>query len=400
MVQFGNITNSGKAKVSSYYGPRNIGPGRSKNHKGIDISYPSGTQITSPLDGVVERAASNAGNCGGLIIINHGEFNGKNVKSKYCHVKRLDVSKDKKVKKGEVVGLSGGAKGDVGRGNSTGAHIHFEILENGKNVNPLSYYQSSISGEQSDITVTPDKQPNSKPDSTNGGYEIKIPDGDDDGGDDDSIFSKKDSENKTKDIAKQVVKKILGIESINPKSNNKVVNEIKAELERFNFLIKEQVSVVDSQTVQQTSDGTYYKGSVNSVVKSIAQGKVEKLTNLNGYDVGVKIGNTEMYWKGTLVDGLNQISAGTTIGKTTDGGVFTRVVKTDSTNTKNQNNPVTNVTKSVTNNSQTTTTTDKDQGSKDIVKGVVKQMLGQNESVEKSEDVLNEEINRIKNLIK
>ena len=93
MAQFGNITNSGKAKISSKYGPRNIGPGRSRNHKGIDIAYPSGTAITSPLDGVVERAASSAPKCGGLLVINHGEFNGKKVKSKYCHVKKINVNK-------------------------------------------------------------------------------------------------------------------------------------------------------------------------------------------------------------------------------------------------------------------------------------------------------------------
>jgi hypothetical protein len=398
MVQFGNITSSGKAKISSYYGPRNIGPGRSKNHKGIDISYPSGTQITSPLDGTIEKATSNAGKCGGLVVINHGEFNGKNVKSKYCHVKRVDVTKGDQVKKGEVVGLSGGGKNDAGRGNSTGAHIHFEILEDGVNVNPLPYYQSSMSGEQSDITVTPDKKTDTetKPESNNGSNKTNALDTDDDGEDD--IFSSKDSENKTKDMAKQIVKKILGIESVNPKNNDEMVNEIKQELERFNFLIKEQVLVVDNQKIEQTNDGTFYKGSANSVVKSLDKGKLEKLTNLNGYEVGVKIGNTEMYWKGTLNEGLTEISsAGTPIGRTTDGVVFSRVIQSNNTNTKN---PVTNAAKSVTNNTQTTTTTEKDQVSKDVVKGVVRQMLGQNESVEKSEDVLNEEINRIKNLIK
>ena len=199
-------------------------------------------------------------------------------------------------------------------------------------------------------------------------------------------------------MAKQIVKKILGIESVNPKNTDEMVNEIKKELERFNFLIKEQVLVVDNQKIEQTNDGTFYKGTANSVVKSLEKGKLEKLTNLNGYEVGVKIGNVEMYWKGTLNDGLVDISsAGTPIGRTTDGVVFSRVIQSNSTNSKNI---VNNAAKSVTNNSQTTTTADKDQVSKDVVKGVVKQMLGQNESVEKSEDVLNEEINRIKNLIK
>lgn len=403
MTQFGNITNSGKARISSPFGPRNIGGKASKNHKGIDLSYPSGTEITAPLDGVIEKATLNAGNCGGIIFINHGTFNGKTVKTKYCHAKRLDIEKGEQVKKGQVLGLSGGGKNDVGRGNAMGAHIHFEVWENGTPVNPKSYYENSISGDQSDITIIPDKKTNDTGDDTKDSSsfdKIKSLYGDD--GDEKEMSSEEDSENKTKELTKKIFKKIFGVESVNSKNSDKMVNEIKTELERFNFLIKEQVLVVDNQKIEKTSEGTFYKGSANSIVKSLDKGKITKLTNLGTYEVGVKIGNTEMYWKGTLNDGLNQISIGTSIGRTTDGIVFSKVIPSTDANNGKQNNSVNSTVKSAANTSGTSTSSpeSKDADSKSIVQGVVRQMFGQNESVEDSENILNEEINRIKNLIK
>jgi hypothetical protein len=67
------------------------------------------------------------------------------------------------VKQGEVVGLSGGAKGDKGAGRSTGAHLHFELKKNGQLVDPLDYigkdigtYDFSKSGGKVKATITPE----------------------------------------------------------------------------------------------------------------------------------------------------------------------------------------------------------------------------------------------------
>lgn len=106
-----------------------------ENHPGVDLKASSGTQIKSPADGKVLDAEFKQNACGGTIQIEHG--NG--FVSRYCHCKGINVTKGQMVKQGEVVGLSGGAKGDKGAGRSTGAHLHFELKKNGQLVDPLDY---------------------------------------------------------------------------------------------------------------------------------------------------------------------------------------------------------------------------------------------------------------------
>jgi murein DD-endopeptidase MepM/ murein hydrolase activator NlpD/GH24 family phage-related lysozyme (muramidase) len=118
-------------KVTSNYGEK-----RSyESHPGVDIAVPSGTEIKSPADGKVLDARFKAGACGGTIQIEHG--NG--FVSRYCHCKDIRVSIGDMVKQGDVVGLTGGAANDNGKGNSRGPHLHFELKKNGSLVDPLDY---------------------------------------------------------------------------------------------------------------------------------------------------------------------------------------------------------------------------------------------------------------------
>jgi len=106
-----------------------------KAHKGTDYAIPSGTQILSPADGVIKTSQITNGNCGGLIEITHPN----NIMTRYCHLKKLNVKPNDKVSAGQVIGLSGGAENDIGKGRSTGAHLHFEVLINNQFVNPEEY---------------------------------------------------------------------------------------------------------------------------------------------------------------------------------------------------------------------------------------------------------------------
>lgn len=106
-----------------------------KTHHGVDLAVPSGTPIKSPLDGKVVTAEFRDSACGGTIKINHG--NG--YESRYCHCSAIKVNVGQSVKQGDVIGLSGGAKGEVGAGSSTGPHVHMELKINGTLVNPLDY---------------------------------------------------------------------------------------------------------------------------------------------------------------------------------------------------------------------------------------------------------------------
>ena len=115
----------------------------SRSHPGIDLAAKSGTEVLAPLDGEVTDAAIRDNDCGGTIAIEHGKVGGHETKTRYCHIKELKVSKGQKVKKGDVIGISGGASGDVGMGSSSGAHLHFELYKDGNHLDPKEYVLAS-----------------------------------------------------------------------------------------------------------------------------------------------------------------------------------------------------------------------------------------------------------------
>lgn len=123
-----------KQPISSFYGIRNTTVG-SKNHKGVDISTPSRSPVYAPLDGIVTRSEDTTPNpCGGHIRLNHGDL-----ETKFCHLSGMIVKPGDKVKRGQLIGYSGGDPNrDPHPGRSTGPHLHYEILKNGIAQDPLS----------------------------------------------------------------------------------------------------------------------------------------------------------------------------------------------------------------------------------------------------------------------
>ena len=116
-------------RLSSPYGYR-IHPvyKTKKFHSGIDLAAPGGTNILSAESGTVIRATWNGG-YGNCVVIDHG--NG--LSTLYGHAQRLLVSKGQKVSRGQVIALVGTT------GTSTGNHLHFEVLVNGKTTDPMAY---------------------------------------------------------------------------------------------------------------------------------------------------------------------------------------------------------------------------------------------------------------------
>jgi len=119
-----------KYPIESGFGLRDAPKGFDGNkgntdHKGVDFKVGSRSPVYSPLDGEVTDSRNAGGKCGGFIKINHGD-----IMTKYCHLSQMNVQKGVKVKKGQVIGLTGGAKGDPHPGTSTGAHLHYAILDN------------------------------------------------------------------------------------------------------------------------------------------------------------------------------------------------------------------------------------------------------------------------------
>tara|TARA_B100001564_G_scaffold353408_1_gene362279 strand:- start:2018 stop:2905 length:888 start_codon:yes stop_codon:yes gene_type:complete len=152
--------------------------GGSRTHSGIDLTVDSGTELISPADGKIEIAdfIESGGKCGGKIKINHtgtfiSPYTGEEVKLKtvYCHLSEVSVATGDSVKKGQTIGKTGGAASKIdgsrkqknangeiidadnaarvsseyyreaGAGNSTAAHLHYEIYEDGSYVSPKIY---------------------------------------------------------------------------------------------------------------------------------------------------------------------------------------------------------------------------------------------------------------------
>ncbi len=129
-----------KTRISSGFGKRNLSVG-SKNHKGVDMSTPSGSKVYAPNDGqVITAKDTSPDGCGGFIMLDHG-----NMKTKFCHMRQWVVNQGDTVKKGQLIGYSGGGQGDPYRGTSTGSHLHYEIL-NSSNIamNPTSVQNNLV----------------------------------------------------------------------------------------------------------------------------------------------------------------------------------------------------------------------------------------------------------------
>jgi murein DD-endopeptidase MepM/ murein hydrolase activator NlpD len=95
-------------------------------HQGLDISTDKGQPVFATADGVVEAASYN-GDYGNLIVLKHGF----DLMTRYGHLSGFNVKPGQSVKRGEVIGYVGAT------GRATGAHVHYEILANGKLINPL-----------------------------------------------------------------------------------------------------------------------------------------------------------------------------------------------------------------------------------------------------------------------
>ncbi len=116
-------------RLSSSFGRRSRPTkGASTYHKGIDWATPTGTAVYASCGGTVARAGWGSG-YGYVVYINHPDGR----QTRYGHLSKVLVSVGQTVTQGQKIALSGNT------GVSTGPHLHFEILINGSQVNPLSY---------------------------------------------------------------------------------------------------------------------------------------------------------------------------------------------------------------------------------------------------------------------
>jgi murein DD-endopeptidase MepM/ murein hydrolase activator NlpD len=116
------------ARITSGFGMRRHPIlGYTRMHQGIDFGVPTGTPVLAAGDGVVEQARW-AGGYGRWIKLRHAG----GWETAYGHLSRWAAKPGQRVRQGQVIAYSGST------GESTGPHVHFEVIENGVKVNPKS----------------------------------------------------------------------------------------------------------------------------------------------------------------------------------------------------------------------------------------------------------------------
>lgn len=115
--------------LSSAFGTRKDPfTGQPEFHAGLDISADKGSPVHATADGTVSMAGYD-GNYGNCVMVKHGF----GISTRFGHLSGFAVTVGQKVKRGQVIGYVGAT------GRATGSHLHYEILINGRPVNPLRF---------------------------------------------------------------------------------------------------------------------------------------------------------------------------------------------------------------------------------------------------------------------
>ncbi len=118
-------------RISSPFGER-MDPFSKKTrwHLGVDIVTPISTPIVATAEGVVEKVINDPDGYGIMVTLKHEE----GFQTVYAQLSEAKVKVGDKVKKGQLIALSGNS------GRSTAPHLHYEVIHNGKRVNPAKYF--------------------------------------------------------------------------------------------------------------------------------------------------------------------------------------------------------------------------------------------------------------------
>ena len=115
--------------ISSYFGERQDPfSGHQAFHKGIDFASPRGSDVVAVAAGVVTFSGEKVG-YGNLVEVSHG--NG--LVTRYGHNQSVAVGLGRTVSRGDTLAFVGST------GRSTGPHVHFEVLKNGRQIDPLTF---------------------------------------------------------------------------------------------------------------------------------------------------------------------------------------------------------------------------------------------------------------------
>jgi murein DD-endopeptidase MepM/ murein hydrolase activator NlpD len=110
------------------------------NHPGIDITATRGTEVVASADGYVSEVTKSEllAGYGNTIELSHSQT----LSTRYAHLEAILVRQGQKVKKGQVIGTVGNSGGSIA------PHLHYEVLRNGREQNPIYYFLQNIDPAQ------------------------------------------------------------------------------------------------------------------------------------------------------------------------------------------------------------------------------------------------------------
>ncbi len=112
-------------------------------HTGVDFTAPTGTPIYATGNGVVKIAEMNRHGYGRMVVIDHGY----GYETVYAHMNKIKVKRGQEIKRGEIIGLVGNT------GVSTAPHLHYEVVRNGRKVNPVNYFYNDLTPEEFEYII-------------------------------------------------------------------------------------------------------------------------------------------------------------------------------------------------------------------------------------------------------
>ncbi|MBX2945553.1 MAG: M23 family metallopeptidase [Cyclobacteriaceae bacterium] len=108
-----------------------------RDHRGLDMTAPKGAPVFATGNGVVSRADYSE-TYGLVIYIDHGF----GYETRYAHLLKYELKQGQEVKRGQLVGYVGTT------GQSDAYHLHYEVLHNGVQVNPINFFQRDLSHQE------------------------------------------------------------------------------------------------------------------------------------------------------------------------------------------------------------------------------------------------------------
>jgi murein DD-endopeptidase MepM/ murein hydrolase activator NlpD len=125
----GTLMPLARSSLTSRFGvARAAANGGTRAHAGVDLAAPQGSPVAAAMAGRV-AVAGWSGGYGNLVVVDHG--NG--VETRYAHLSSIRVGVGQQLGQGQILGLVGST------GRSTGPHLHYELRQNGRPLNPLDH---------------------------------------------------------------------------------------------------------------------------------------------------------------------------------------------------------------------------------------------------------------------